>query len=69
MMSSSLTGKNECELCKKLYTSKPLKNQHTIHGEKTFKCHLCSYKTARKGNHISLNRKCKNETKSQLSPE
>ena len=41
-MSSSLTGKNDCELRKKLYTSKPLRHQHATHGEKMFKCHLCS---------------------------
>ena len=24
------------------------RHQHTIHGEKSFECHLCRYKTARK---------------------
>ena len=69
MMSSSLTGKNDCELCETPYPSKLLRNPHTAHGEKMFKCHHCSYKTVRQSNHTPVYRKRKNETKSQLSPE
>ena len=41
ILSCSLTG-SACELCGKPYTLKdPLRRQHTIHGEKMFKYHLC----------------------------
>ena len=80
--SSSLAGKNECELCKKsfAYRHDLLRHQRTIHGEKKLKCHLCPYRTARKDMLVShqklntntssdqaLKRECKNETKTQLS--
>ena len=80
--SSSLPGKNECELCEKSFTHQkdPLRHQRTIHGEKSFECPLCPYKTVRKDKLVShqkvhtktssdqaLNGECKNETKAQLS--
>ena len=39
-----------CELCKKIFTHRKdlLRHHRTIHEEKSFECHLCSYKTARK---------------------
>ena len=45
ILSSSLTGKNECELRGKSFIHRQdlLRHQHTIHGEKTFKCHLCFF--------------------------
>ena len=67
-----------------LNTSKdPLRHQHTIHGDKKFKYHLCQYITARKNKPVShqkahtesssyqsLNRKRKaSEAEVQLSPE
>ena len=80
IFSSSVTGKNECELCKKIFTHRKylLRHHRTIHGGKSFDCHLCPYKTARKDKLVShqkvhtkssseqpLNRKRK--TKTQLS--
>ena len=36
----SLTGKNECELCRKPYMSKhPLIHQRTIQGRESIECH------------------------------
>ena len=82
ILSSSLAGKNDCELCEKTFTYRHdlLRHQHTIHREKSFECHLCPYKTARKDKLVShqkvhtkassdqsLNRERKNETKTQLS--
>ena len=82
ILSSSLAGKNECELCEKsfAYHHNLLRHQLTIHREKLFECPLCPYKTARKDKLVShqkvhtktssdqpLNRECKNETKTQLS--
>ena len=54
MFSSSLPGKNECELCEKTFTHRKdlLRHQCTIHGDKLFECPLCPYKTARKDNLI-----------------
>ena len=48
--SSSVTGKNECELCEKSFTYRHdlLRHRRTIHGEKSFECSLCPYKTHRK---------------------
>ena len=50
IFSSSLAGKNECELFEKSFTYRHnlLRHQCTIHGEKSFECPLCLYKTARK---------------------
>ena len=80
--SSSLAGKNECELCEKSFTYRHhlLRHRRTIHGEKSFECDLCPYKTARKDMLVShrkihtktssdqaLNGERKNETKIQPS--
>ena len=82
ILSSSLAGKNECELCEKSFTHQKdlLRHQCTIHGEKSFQCPLCLYKTVRKNKLVShqkvhtktssdqaLNGECKNETKAQPS--
>ena len=50
ILSSPLAGKNECQLCEKsfVYRHDLLRHQRTIHGNKSFECPLCSYKTARK---------------------
>ena len=81
ILSSSLAGKNECELCEKIFTHRKdlLRHQHTIHGEKSFECHLSQY-NERKDKLVShqkvhtktssdqaLNRERKNETKTQPS--
>ena len=45
----SLTGKNECELCRKPYMSKhPLRHQHTIQGRENYQLSLMTNKTVRK---------------------
>ena len=82
IFSSSLPGKNECELCQKSFTYHHhlLRHQHTIHREKSFECNLCPYKTVRKDMLVShrkihartsadqvTNVEPKNETKTQLS--
>ena len=83
IFSSSLPGKNECEFCEKGFTYRHdlLRHKRTIHGEKTFECTLCPYRTARKDKLVSyqkvhtkessdqaLNRKRDlNETKTQPS--
>ena len=82
ILSSSLAGKNECELYEKsfAYRHDLLRHQHAIHREKKFNCHLYPYRTAGKDMLIShqkvhtksssdqaLSRKRKNETKTQLS--
>ena len=53
--SSSVTGKNECQLCEKSFTYRHdlLRHQRTNHGEKMFECPLCPYKTARKDKLVS----------------
>ena len=50
IFSSSLPGKNECQLCQKSFTYRHhlLRHQRTIHGEKTFECDPCPYTAARK---------------------
>ena len=42
ILSSSATGKNECELCEKSFTHRKdlLIHHRIIHGDKTFECHL-----------------------------
>ena len=82
ILSFSLAGKNECELCEKSFTYRHdlLRDRRTIHGEKSFECPLCPYKTARKDKLVShqkvhtktssdqpLNRERKNETKAPPS--
>ena len=81
IFSSSYPGKNECELCESFTHRKDLlRHQRTIHGEKSFECPLCPYKTAGKDKLIShqkvhtktssdqaFNRDRKNETKTQPS--
>ena len=84
ILSPSLAGKNECELCEKsfAYHHDLLRHQHTIHRERLFQCPLCSYRTARKDKLVShqkvhtktssdqaLNRERKNKTKTQLSSD
>ena len=45
----SLTGKNECELCRKPYMSKhPLRHQHTIQGKEIYQMSSITNKTVRK---------------------
>ena len=55
ILSSSLAGKNECELCEETFTHRKdlLRHRRTIHGEKSFECPLCPYKTARKDKLVS----------------
>ena len=82
IFSSSLPGKNECDLCEKTFTHRKdlLRHQCTIHGEKSFECPLCPYKTVRKDKLVlhqkvhtktssdqAINGEHKNETKTQLS--
>ena len=84
IFSSSLPGKNECELCEKSFRHQKdlLRHQCTIHREKSFECHLCPYKTARKDmlvSHQKVHTKTsfdqtpyiepKNESKAQPSSE
>ena len=84
IFSSSLPGKNACDLCEKSFTYRHhlLRHRRTIHGEKSFECPLCPYKTARKDNLIPhqkvhtkissdqvTNVEPKNETKIQPSSE
>ena len=53
----SLTGKNECELCRKLNMSKhPLKHQHTIQGRENDRMPSLTNETARKDNLTSHRR-------------
>ena len=77
IFSSSVIGKNECELCQKSFTYRHdlLRHHRTIHGEKKFECPLCLYKTVRKSKLVShqkvhtsdqpLNRKPKAQFSSQ----
>ena len=45
----SLTGKNECELCRKPYTSKhPLRHQCTIQGREIYRMSSITNNTVRK---------------------
>ena len=82
IFASSLAGKNECELCETRFTHRKdlLRHRRTIHREKSFECHLCPYKTARKDmlvSHQKVHTKTssdqvtdiepKNETKTQPS--
>ena len=84
ILSFSLAGKNECQLCEKsfVYCYDLLRHQHTIHGEKSFECSLCPYRTAKKDKLVShqkvhtktssdqtTNIKPENETETQLSPK
>ena len=77
ILSYSYTGKNERELCRKLYMSKdPLRHQHTIQGRENVQMLSLSNKTARKDNltsyqrlrtcELALNRK-QNASEAQLS--
>ena len=72
ILSSSVTGKT--------HGKDLLRHHRTIHGEKKFKCHLCSYRMARNDNLFLYQKvhtksssdqtpkiKPKNETKTQLS--
>ena len=77
ILSCFLTG-SACELCRKPYTSKdPLRHQHTIHGEKMVKYHLCPAKMREKittlhqrvrTSEFSLNR-IQKASEAQLSPK
>ena len=85
ILSSSLAGKNECELCGKNFIHRKdlLRYQHTIHGDKKFMCYHCPYKTASKDQLVShhkthtksfsdhaFNRKREaSEAEAQLSPK
>ena len=45
----SLTGKNECELCRKLYISnRPLRHEHTIQGRENDQISSFTNKSVRK---------------------
>ena len=45
----SLTGENECELCRNPYVSKhPLRHQHTIQGRESYQMSSMTNKTVRK---------------------
>ena len=77
ILSYSLTGKNESELCKKLYMSKDLlRHQHTIQGRENVQMSSLPNTTARQDNltshqrvrtsEVALNRK-QNASEAQLS--
>ena len=54
---SSLTGKKECELCRKSYRLKhPLRHQHTIQGRENYQMSSMTNKTVRKDNLTSHQR-------------
>ena len=69
ILSSSLVGENECQLCEKSFACchNLLRHQHIIHGEKSFGCPLCPYKTARKDKLVS-HQKVHTKTSSDQTP-
>ena len=74
IFSSSLPGKNECELCEKSFTYRHhlLRHRRAIHGEKSFECHLCPYKTVRKDmlvSHRKIHTKTSSDQVTNVEPK